>query len=85
MKINPYGSIHSYYQSSAQNVQSKASGHEKKDSVEISSKALEMQEEPVPTERDKRIQELQQKIDNGTYEIDERAVAKKLYEFWNGR
>ena len=56
----------------------------KKDKLEISSEALELQKEnSFEIERQEKVEQLKEKVQSGEYEVNPREVAKKMYEFWN--
>ncbi|MBM7551436.1 flagellar biosynthesis anti-sigma factor FlgM [Thalassobacillus pellis] len=56
------------------------------DNIQISSQAKQLQESTkVQAEREKKVAELKQAIDNGSYKVDSEAAAKKMIEFWNNR
>ncbi|UNL84790.1 flagellar biosynthesis anti-sigma factor FlgM [Priestia koreensis] len=84
MKINPLGTsgINPYKKQIDKLAQiEKAAG--KRDEVQISTQAKELQQtNQVVTERQKKIDELKQQIQNGTYQIDAKKIAKGLVDFY---
>lgn len=57
----------------------------RRDRVEISEEAKELQQRSTwAAEREEKVRRLKEQIDNGTYEIDARAIAEKLYKFYKG-
>ncbi len=56
----------------------------KRDEVNISSEAKQMQaSKSGSVDREDKIQEIKEKIENGTYNVDPKEVARKFYEFWS--
>lgn len=56
----------------------------KSDQVEISSEAKEMaKSQGVSPERQERVNEVKEQIEQGTYKVNHQEVAKKFYDFWN--
>lgn len=57
----------------------------KKDKIEISSEALVLQKgNSVEAARQEKVQQLQQKVQSGEYQVNAKETARKLYDFWNG-
>lgn len=84
MKINRHSTqpINPYFKMNEQQLTPPAVS-QKKDKLEISKKAKELQKAPeVSMERQERLAELKKKIDSGTYEIDAKAIAEKLLNFY---
>ncbi|WP_171016847.1 flagellar biosynthesis anti-sigma factor FlgM [Pseudalkalibacillus caeni] len=54
----------------------------KQDELQISNKAKEMYENKAETEHEDRIRKIKEQVENGTYEIDSKKIAEKLYRFW---
>lgn len=52
--------------------------------VEISSRGKEISQAVMSeqAQRQKRVQELKQQINNGTYQVDSKKVAEKMIDFW---
>ncbi|MDR7000979.1 flagellar biosynthesis anti-sigma factor FlgM [Neobacillus niacini] len=52
--------------------------------VEISSRGKEISQAAMSeqAQRQKRVQELKQQINNGTYQVDSKKVAEKMIDFW---
>lgn len=84
MKINNYSRVNmNPYQKQAEKSE-QISSVKKKDKIEISSEALELQKgSSIQLERQEKIKELKDKVQNGTYEIEPRKIAEKVYSFWN--
>jgi len=56
----------------------------KRDKLEISTEALELQKgNPIELERKKIVEDLKKKVDSGEYEIEPKKIAEKMYSFWN--
>lgn len=56
----------------------------KRDKLEISSEALELQKgNPLELERQQKVEQLKAQVQSGEYEINPREVAKKMYDFWD--
>ncbi|MCL7746742.1 flagellar biosynthesis anti-sigma factor FlgM [Halalkalibacter alkaliphilus] len=85
MKINPYNSIHQNpYRKQIEKNDKAAGVSAKRDKLEISSEALQMQKgTKIEQERAEKVKALKQKIDAGEYKVDAKAVANKFYEYWN--
>jgi negative regulator of flagellin synthesis FlgM len=53
------------------------------DKIEISSKAIEMQESTkYISERNERIEKLKSEINNGSYKVNEYDLAKNMYSYY---
>ena len=64
----------------------KASATSKKDKLEISTEALELQKGgSVEAQREKLVEELKNKVNSGQYEIEPQKIAEKMYSFWNDK
>ncbi|BAB07342.1 flagellar biosynthesis anti-sigma factor FlgM [Halalkalibacterium halodurans] len=85
MKVNPYTAIsQQLYRQQVEKAETVKGKPQKRDQLEISKEAQEMQKgSPIEVEREKKIEEIKQKIEKGEYSVDSRAVADKLYDFWN--
>lgn len=85
MKINPYQSIQqNLFRKQLEKHDKTAESKAKSDKLEISSEALEMQKgTPIEKERQAKVEELKQKIEDGEYKVNPQAVANKFYQFWN--
>ena len=84
MKINPYHSVSNVYRQSIERTNPKKGRRLKKDQVEISQAALEMQKgTPFEKARQEKVAELKKKIEAGEYKVHPHSVAAKFYEFWN--
>lgn len=84
MKINNLGpsGINPYKNQMKQHQTAKA--HQaKSDQVEISNKAKELQERSQFAEaRQEKIAKLKVSVENGTYQVDSKAVANKMIDFY---
>lgn len=83
MKINNIGpsGINPYKNQSKQTI--KASNHSKADQIEISNKALELQERSKFVEaRQEKVASLKIAVENGTYQVDPKTVAKNMIDFY---
>jgi negative regulator of flagellin synthesis FlgM len=85
MKINPLGSqgINPYKRQMNKLDQANKTSSKAADKVEISSAAKEMQQESqISNERDAKVNELKIQVENGTYKVDPKAVAKSIVNFY---
>lgn len=84
MKINPLNQVNNPYARRQVERQQLADSIKKRDQIEISQAAKEMQlSSRIDKERQQRVNELKEQIDNGTYQINAHAVARKFYDYWN--
>ncbi|MFE8701666.1 flagellar biosynthesis anti-sigma factor FlgM [Cytobacillus sp. FJAT-54145] len=84
MKINNIGRMSvNPYKKQAEKVD-KLEIQLKKDQIQISDEALQLQKiGNVDKARQQKVEELQDKVSSGQYEVDSKKVAQKLYDFWN--
>ncbi|WP_209121475.1 flagellar biosynthesis anti-sigma factor FlgM [Alkalihalobacillus sp. BA299] len=84
MKINPYQSIQNNpYRKQVEKQTSTNETSTKKDQIQISKAALELQQSTrIDAARQEKVSELKEKIQSGTYKVDAQAVANKLYDYW---
>jgi negative regulator of flagellin synthesis FlgM len=85
MKINPLGSqgINPYKRQMSKLDQANKTAGKAADKVEISSAAKEMQQESqISNEHDAKVNELKIQVENGTYKVDPKAVAKSIVNFY---
>jgi negative regulator of flagellin synthesis FlgM len=85
MKINPFGSqgINPYKRHMNKLDQANKTAGKSADKVEISSAAKEMQQESqISNERDAHINEIKIQVENGTYKVDPKTVAKSIVNFY---
>jgi negative regulator of flagellin synthesis FlgM len=85
MKINPLGSqgINPYKRQMNKLDQASKTTGKAADKVEISSAAKEMQQESqITNDRDAKVNELKIQVENGTYNVDPKAVAKSILDFY---
>jgi negative regulator of flagellin synthesis FlgM len=83
MKINNIGpsGINPYKNQAKQTI--KASNQAKADQIEISNKAMELQERSKFAEaRQEKVASLKIAIENGTYQVDPKTVAKNMIDFY---
>ncbi|GGE84944.1 flagellar biosynthesis anti-sigma factor FlgM [Priestia taiwanensis] len=84
MRINSFGvnGINPYKQQ-MNKMNNMAKAMAKEDKVEISSKAKEMHEvSKVVLDRQERVEQLKQQIENGTYQIDSKDIAKSMASYY---
>lgn len=84
MKINRPGLFGvNPYQKQMEKMDHVKQANKKQDKVEISSAAKEMQQaNQLSAERQEKIDALKQQIQNGTYEVDVKATAKGIMDFY---
>ncbi|MFS0750797.1 flagellar biosynthesis anti-sigma factor FlgM [Oceanobacillus sp. 1P07AA] len=83
MKINgPNPTNFNPYKQSIQPKPEQKSDAYKKDQIEISSKAKQLQESASDPKRAAYLEELKNKIDAGEYKVDYDQTAQKLMNFW---
>lgn len=71
------------YQQQLKNQLKYPKGSQKRDQLEISREAIELQKKKAKdVKREKYIASLKNKIDSGTYKINYEETAKKMLEFW---
>jgi negative regulator of flagellin synthesis FlgM len=87
MKINPYGTqgINPYKRNMNKLDQAGKTTGKTTDKVEISSEAIEMQQQVNQTtaERQSKIDEIKLQVENGTYKVDPKTVAKSIINFYS--
>ncbi|MBU9721731.1 MULTISPECIES: flagellar biosynthesis anti-sigma factor FlgM [Bacillaceae] len=84
MKVNPMHSLNAYQKQQNVGAKKKADVNKKHDQLQISSAAKQMQEmSRITTERQEKVERIKAEIDQGTYKVDAKEVAKKFYEFWD--
>lgn len=83
MKINGPNptNFNPYKQSIQPKTEPKSEGN-KKDQIEISSKAKQLQEGASDPKRAAYLEELKKKIDAGEYNVDVDKTAQKMMDFW---
>ncbi|AGE23706.1 anti-sigma-28 factor [Geobacillus sp. GHH01] len=84
MKIHHIGSMNvNPYQRQLVKTERLAAGKANGDQVEISKEAKELQEAASWEQaRQAKLEELRQQIETGAYEVDPRAVAKRMIEYY---
>lgn len=84
MKIHHYRPVDQYqYQQTQKNQQQKAKVH-KTDEVEISTQAKQMQtQNSYAIEREAKLSELKKQIQEGTYEVQAKEIAKEMIGYYS--
>lgn len=88
MKIHSAHSANAIYRSQNVQQQKLPQGGQtgKKDSVEISNAAKELQQsEAIDPARREKVEQLKAQIENGTYEVRPEQTAKKMQDYWNNQ
>jgi negative regulator of flagellin synthesis FlgM len=87
MKINPFNNPRvNPYQRNADKVNQLKESQKPLDKVEISSQAKGMQEiSKISKERQARVEELKVQVENGTYKVDSKEIAKNMLKFYKGQ
>lgn len=85
MKINHIGlsNINPYNRNT--NISNKENQNQNKttDKIEISTAAKEMQQtSKIVTERQEKVAGLKMQVENGTYKVDPKEIAKSIYQFY---
>lgn len=85
MKINHIGlsNINPYNRNT--NISNKENQNQNKttDKIEISTAAKEMQQtSKIVTERQEKVAGLKMQVDNGSYKVDPKEIAKSVYQFY---
>ncbi|MDP4085202.1 MAG: flagellar biosynthesis anti-sigma factor FlgM [Bacillota bacterium] len=85
MKINPYGTQGvNPYKRQMNKFDQATTVNKQKDQVEISSTAKEMQQvSQLTDQRQAKIEELKGQVENGTYTINPKEVAKSMVGFYS--
>ncbi|MFC4182829.1 flagellar biosynthesis anti-sigma factor FlgM [Saccharococcus thermophilus] len=79
MNVNPY-------QRQYNRLEKQASSANKKDQVEISEAAKELQEAAKwESARQEKVEKLKQQVQNGTYTIDPKAIAKSMIRYYRNQ
>lgn len=82
MKIqgpNPYLNV---YRTNQKPVKSNATKGSKDDQLNISNKALQLQQNKQMLLRNEKITEIKSLVQSGEYKVDHELTAEKLLEFW---
>ncbi|PLS17867.1 flagellar biosynthesis anti-sigma factor FlgM [Bacillus sp. M6-12] len=84
MKINNFNRVNlNPYIKQAEKLE-KAEKAGRKDKVEISPEAKELQQvSQIELERQEKVKKISEQIKAGEYEIKPEEIARKLYDFWN--
>ncbi len=84
MKINHVGHVNLNPYNKQMEKMEGATKASKRDKLEISTAALELQKgNPIELERQKIVEDLKNKVDSGEYKIEPKQIAEKMYSFWN--
>ena len=84
MKINNIGPVKLNPYSKQMDKTEGAAKASKRDKLEISTEAKELQKgNPIELERKQIVEALKNKVDTGQYEIEPKKIAEKMYSFWN--
>ncbi|EZP75128.1 anti-sigma-28 factor FlgM [Parageobacillus genomosp. 1] len=79
MNVNPYQRQYS-------RLDKQVSSANKKDQVEISEAAKELQEAAKwESARQEKVEKLKQQVQNGTYTIDSKAIARSIIQYYRNR
>ncbi|XQY91520.1 flagellar biosynthesis anti-sigma factor FlgM [Metabacillus sp. HB246100] len=85
MKVNNMASmgINPYKRNTEKNAQASLPSQGKEDKVEISSKAIDLQQtNEVVKARQEKVQAIKAQVESGAYTIDPKAIAKGLLQFY---
>ena len=83
MKINNVNRVNVNPYEKHMDKRDKTEKNPKRDKVEISSEALELQKgNSLELERQKKVEELREKVQSGNYEVNPQEVAQKMADFW---
>ncbi|WP_062108971.1 flagellar biosynthesis anti-sigma factor FlgM [Bacillus niameyensis] len=83
MKINPYRHVENQPYQRQVPKKEQAATTKQTDKVEISSEAKKMQQIPsIVIEREQRIAELKNQVQNGEYKVDPKKVAEGMAKFF---
>lgn len=87
MKIHHVGSMNvNPYERQFNKVERQVPSTRKKDQVEISEAAKELQEASKwESARQEKVEKLKQQVQNGTYTIDPKAIAKSMIQYYRNR
>lgn len=85
MKINPYSTIQSATspRTKPSSQEELLTSKEKKDKIEISSEALDLQlSKQEDAKRAARVEELKKQIESGEYQVNAKKTAERFYDYW---
>jgi negative regulator of flagellin synthesis FlgM len=87
MKINPLNNPRvNPYQRNGEKIDTLKNQQKPLDKVEISSRAKDMQEmSKLSQERQAKVEELKVQVENGTYKVDSKEIAKNMLKFYKGQ
>ncbi|WP_017726236.1 flagellar biosynthesis anti-sigma factor FlgM [Halalkalibacterium ligniniphilum] len=85
MKINPFQSVQSNpYRKQVEKQEQVGKTSQKRDRLEISEEAKIMQQgNHLELERAEKVEAIKRQVEAGEYKVNPKAVANKLYDFWN--
>lgn len=84
MKINPFKGIQNNPYQNNINKLEKGQKVNKKDKIEISNEALQLQKlGSIELERQEKVDAIKKEIQSGNYQINTRKIAEKMYSFWD--
>ena len=85
MKINSTGfNKIQFYQNQLKIADNQQSKQQKEDQVEISSQAKDLQSaSKILSDREERVQQLKQQVQEGSYEINPSIIAEKMINYFN--
>ena len=86
MKLNPFGSqrINPYTLQANKVDKVNRAANKQKDDVEISSTAKEMQQvAQLTSQRQAKVEDLKIQVENGTYKVDPKEIAKSMIKFYS--
>ncbi|MDQ0206768.1 flagellar biosynthesis anti-sigma factor FlgM [Alkalicoccobacillus murimartini] len=84
MKINPYTNVQSTsLRTKSQTIDELVPSKIKKDQIEISTKALDLQlEKQADATRAARVEELKKQVESGEYQVNAKKTAERFYDYW---
>lgn len=86
MKINPINQVQNIYRKQIDKQERLSSTTAKRDQIEISNVAKELQQSnKVDEARLEKINHIKEQIETGNYKVDPKAVARKFYEYWTNQ
>ncbi|MEH6940754.1 flagellar biosynthesis anti-sigma factor FlgM [Bacillus sp. JJ722] len=85
MKINNVGPTGmNPYKTNLNKLEAKQSLFNKKDKIEISTTAKDLQQSSqIVAQRQEKVQQLKLSVENGTYKLDPRGTARSLVDFYS--
>jgi negative regulator of flagellin synthesis FlgM len=84
MKINNFRPVNMNPYNKQMEKQDQLQSSKKKDKIEISPEALELQRgNQLELDRQERVNELKSKVQSGEYKVNPEEIAHKMYSFWD--